>query len=41
MHHALTVALFVFAATFAVAAIVGTVRENWDAIVRALSEGGE
>lgn len=39
MRHALIVLLFTFAGTFAVATIVDTVREHWDAILRVL--GGE
>lgn len=38
MLHALTTAFFVFAGTFAVASIVGTIRENWPAIVRVLED---
>ena len=38
MLHALTTAGFVFAGTFALAAIVGTIREHWPRILQLLEE---
>jgi hypothetical protein len=38
MLHALTTAFFMFAATFAVVAIIGTARKSWSKIVQVLAD---